>query len=118
MKTTPYKPDPAAILGCAISLFTCANGVAETQDLDLSEAYQGFDEFMRAVYRFAHRFEAYACENVEDFDAINHCWPYLLEEEFGRVVMEFLRPTELNGQSDAVLAKILQRLRDIDAQLS
>jgi hypothetical protein len=83
MNNQPESPDPAAIFACALSLWReCVKRSHSGQKVNLSECYNGGDEFMRVIMRVGARFEEWACAHIE-FEALNHCWPYLLEERFG-----------------------------------
>jgi hypothetical protein len=63
--------DPAAIMDIVTSL----NDAAERAQTNLSEAYQGFDQFMREVMRCATEFETWAAAHVE-FEELDGTWPY------------------------------------------
>ncbi len=80
--------DPAAILGCALSLHEAAEAHPHCK-LNLSECYNGCDEFMREVMRVATLFENWACVHV-DFDHLNDVWPYMLEDKFGQAVIKWM----------------------------
>ena len=72
------QPDPAAVLGCALSLREACLKNAETNpQLNLSDCYNGMDQFMREMMRVANLFEAWACAHVV-FDELNDVWPYLM----------------------------------------
>jgi len=89
----PDKNDPAAVFACALSLHTaCMKAAERISSINLSEAYEGGDQFMREMMRVAELFEAWACEHVA-FDALNYHWPYLLEERFGNACLTFMAPS-------------------------
>lgn len=76
------QPDPAAVFGCALSLWhECKKAVA-MERLDLSEAYNGGDEFMRVIMRVATRFENWASLHIA-FEELTDVWPYVMEDNFG-----------------------------------
>lgn len=79
--------------------------------LNLSEAYNGGDEFMRVIMRVGMRFEEWACVHV-DFDALDHCWPYLLEERFGDACVALKGPGTLAdfGENDCLAVALRLRL--------
>jgi hypothetical protein len=103
--------DPAAIFGCALSLWSKCMELADTNDqLDLSECYNGLDQLMREVMRIGEQFEAWACEHVA-FDTLNDCWPYLLEERFGEACISTLsseRLSEFDAQDCLRVAMLLK----------
>lgn len=94
-----YTPDPAAEFAVALSIY---NRLTNRRTLDLSQAFHGFDQFMRACMNIGKTFEAWACANV-DFDGTGDVWPYLLEEKFleayegafGRLTQDRLYTLEL-----------------------
>lgn len=85
--TTTTDPDPAAILGAAVSLKEACEAAAKAMGVNLSECYYGGDEFMRQVMRVATLFEMWSCEFI-DFDRFPEVWPYLLEDKFGHAFLE------------------------------
>ncbi len=77
-----FFPDSAAVFASALSLWqSCNKRVTSDQHLNLSECYNGMDQFMREIMRIANRFEAWACSHLV-FDELNDVWPYLLEDKF------------------------------------
>lgn len=94
------QADPAAVFACALSLWkSCYIQTESDSSVNLSEAYQGIDQFMRAVMAIGNRFESWACKHV-DFNSLNDVWPYLLEDRFGGACLTILQPTELGGFDD------------------
>jgi hypothetical protein len=86
------RPDPAAIFACALSLWKACNEYAATQKgFNLSECFNGIDQFMREAMRIAARFEDWACRHV-NFDELDDVWPYLLEDKFGGACLARLFP--------------------------
>jgi len=63
--------------------------------VNLSECYNGGDEFMRVIMRIAVRFEEWACSHIQ-FDELEICWPYLLEEKFGEACVALKDVTSLD----------------------
>lgn len=87
--------DPAAVFAGALSLWTaCWKAVDHEPELDLSEAYNGGDEFMRELMRVASLFEEWCCERL-DFEQLDNLWPYLLEDRFGDACLELMGPENL-----------------------
>jgi hypothetical protein len=90
MSIESLEPDPAAVFGAALSLWQSVWKHAETPPrLNLSECYNGGDEFMRIVMRIATAFELWASDHVF-FDALDDVWPYLLEDRFGEACLSVL----------------------------
>lgn len=94
-------PDSAAVFACALSLWEAGQKRASHDNLDISECYNGMDQFMREVMRVANQFEAWACSHV-NFNELNDVWPYLLENRFGEACWAFLWPTTLSNFDDSV----------------
>lgn len=86
MKTIP-KNDLAAEFGAATSVRRMGEALAHTHGNDLSEAYQGGDEFMRQCMRVGRDFESWCCVYVDWETGIDECWPYFLEDRFGAVAI-------------------------------
>lgn len=74
--------DPAAVLASAVSLRDACEQAAKLDNSNLSDAFNGVDQFYREAMRIAALFEAWACEHVA-FDEMSDIWPYLLEDQFG-----------------------------------
>ena len=70
--------DPAAVFGAASSLYRAADRYSD----ELSDAYGGYDQFMREVMRVATEFDTWAGEHV-DFNELTDVWHYLLSYSFG-----------------------------------
>jgi len=83
IESTTILPDPAAVFASALSLWqVCQKHAVGDTKLNLSECYNGMDQYMREVMRVASQFETWACLHI-DFDELNDMWPYLLEDRFG-----------------------------------
>jgi len=105
------QPDPAAVFACALSLHdACLERAKVESDLDLSEAYQGMDTFMREVMRVGEKFEKWACRHVA-FNELADVWPYLLEERFGDVCLEMMDADSLAGFDADDCLRIAFKLR-------
>ena len=75
--------DPAPVFGCALSLWhECKKLSTVEGGLNLSECYNGGDEFMRVIMRAAICFEKWASLHIS-FDHLDDVWPYLMENQFG-----------------------------------
>jgi len=70
-------PDPASVFACALSLWQACNKHADEEKLNLSDFYNGMDQFMREAMRVANLFEAWACLHIE-FNDLEDVWPYVL----------------------------------------
>lgn len=90
MSNESPKADHAAVFGAAVSLWLAAKKRAATEPgINLSESYNGGDEFMRQVMRVATEFELWSCGHVI-FEALDDVWPYLLEDEFGEACLSVM----------------------------
>src|SRR5580704_6323151 len=97
MNTKPnepaYAPDPAAVFACALSLWQeCEKHSLNDKTLNLSESYNGHDEFMREIMRVANLFENWSCDHIH-FDNFNDVWPYYLQDKFGETCLSVIMPT-------------------------
>lgn len=91
------QPDPAAVFACAKSLHdACLERAEADPGFNLSEAYQGMDNFMREVMRVGEEFERWACRHVA-FDVLSDVWPYLLEDRFAEACLEIMDAGSLAG---------------------
>jgi hypothetical protein len=83
MSDEAEQPDEAAVFGCALSLWhECRKPSKTNERVNLSECYNGGDEFMRVVMRVATRFETWATRHIE-FSELDDVWPYVMEDKFG-----------------------------------
>ena len=90
MDIDPTQADRAAVFGAALSLWNAVLRRAERPPrVNLSECYNGGDEFMRQVMRAATEFELWSCAHVH-FDDLDEVWPYMLEDRFGEACMVVL----------------------------
>jgi hypothetical protein len=106
-----FNPDPAAILGAAVSLKkACEEAAANDRSISLSEAYNGGDEFMRQVMHVATLFETWCSEHV-DFSRISDVWPYLLEDKFGEACLEVMFATGLTKFDRTACLRVAMHLR-------
>jgi hypothetical protein len=104
-------PDPAAIFGAALSLWkSCHECVAKDPRLNLSESYNGVDEFMRQVMGVATMFESWCCDHV-DFKEFSDVWPYFLQDKFGDACVEAMSPTALGEFDEIDCLRLAMRLR-------
>jgi hypothetical protein len=111
LESSTISSDPAAIFACASSLHKACLEVASAEPaLDLSEAYNGMDEFMRELMRIAKLFEGWACVHIA-FDELNEVWPYFLEDRFGVTCLEILPAIALREFDEADCLRVALRLR-------
>ena len=104
-------PDPAAVFACAKSLHdACVERAKLEPGLDLSDAYQGMDSFMRELMRVAEDFEKWACRHVA-FQELEDVWPYLLEDRFGTACLEIMEADALAGFDADDCLRIAFKLR-------
>ena len=87
--------DPAAVLACALSLHeSCVQRSRDDAALNLSDSYNGMDQFLRELMRVAGLFEEWACEHIA-FEELGEVWPYLMQDRFGDGCLEVLRADAL-----------------------
>jgi hypothetical protein len=104
-------PDPAAIFAAATSLRNACDVSAKKQTTtDLSAAYHGYDQFMREVMRIATLFETWACAHVA-FSEFSECWPYFLEDRFGRACLQLHSADSIHAFDDADCLRLAMLLR-------
>lgn len=94
MSDRTAKPDPAAILGIAISLRDAGEAAAKLGDIDISDTFNGYDQFYRELMRIAEMFEGWACKHVA-FDEVEDWWPYQLEQHFGVACLKRVEVADL-----------------------
>jgi len=99
-----YKPDAAAVMGIAVSLHEAAKKAKG----NISEAYNGADQFMRECMRVGEFFETWADQWV-DFDQMDDVWPYMLEDKFGQAVIEQFGSVLFLTSFDDVAARAVAR---------
>src|SRR5258708_533966 len=105
-----FDPDPAAVFGAALSLWQACWKSAHDLRINLSEPYQGGDEFMRQVMRVGNVFETWACEHV-NLNETSDVWPYLLEDRFGEACVEVVSASGLAEFNDKDCLRVALRLR-------
>ncbi len=105
------QSDPAAVFACALSLReACLKSAEADPQLNLSDCYNGMDEFMREMMRVGNLFEAWACEHVV-FEKVGEVWPYLMEDKFGDACLESILPSALAEFDDSDCLRVALRLR-------
>jgi hypothetical protein len=88
-QTATVEPDSAAVFAMALSLWeVCEKRWRET-NFDISDCYNGVDQFMREVMRIANQFENWACHHV-NFNEFNEVWAYYLGDNFGKTCLDIL----------------------------
>jgi hypothetical protein len=111
MNTRVLKPDPAAIFGCALSLYNeCREAEKRNENMSLSDCYSGLDGLMRVVMHVATSFEGWACEHIS-FDELDDVWPYILEDHFGKACLDLIdveRLTDLDTGDWHAIALIMR----------
>jgi len=111
LENKPEQLDAAAVFACALSLReACLKSAAANAQLNLSESYNGMDEFMRELMRIANLFETWAGAHVV-FDELNDVWPYLMEDKFGDACLESIPPDALAHFDDSDCLRVALRLR-------
>jgi hypothetical protein len=103
--------DPAAVFACALSLWQeCEKHALNDKKLNLSESYNGYDQFTREVMRVATLFENWSCDHI-NFDNLNDVWPYLLQGKFGETCLSAVLPNALAVFNDDDCLRVALRLR-------
>ena len=111
MSDESEQPDPAAVFGCALSLWhECKKLTIGTERLNLSECYNGGDEFMRVVMRVGTRFENWASRHIA-FENLDDVWPYLMEDKFGAACVSAMGAENLAHFDDNDCLRVALRLR-------
>jgi|CZKV01.1.fsa_nt_gi hypothetical protein len=111
IESATIVPDPAAVFASALSLWQiCQKHAASDAKLNLSECYNGMDQFMRELMRVANQFETWACMHV-DFNETSDVWPYLLEDKFGEACLAVLSPDSLAQFDDSDCLRVAMQLR-------
>ena len=89
--------DPAAVFACAVSLQSaCLDLQAKDPTFNISESYNGRDQFMREIMRVGELFEAWSVAHVL-FDELGEVWPYMLEEQFADACLKVRHPGSLSA---------------------
>jgi len=105
------ESDSAAVFGAALSLYeACHEAAARDPHLNLSDCYNGMDEFMREMMRVANLFEAWACRHVA-FEELADVWPYFLEDKFGNACLAVMSPGGLAQFDDSDCLRVAMHLR-------
>ncbi len=105
------QPDPAAVFGCALSLWhECKKLTKANERLNLSECYNGGDEFMRVVMRTANRFEKWASMHIA-FGGLDDVWPYMMEDKFGAACVSVMGAESLARFDDSDCLRVALHMR-------
>jgi len=103
--------DPAAVFACVLSLWRASHErAAREKALNLSECFNGMDQFMREMMSIGSRFEEWACQHIS-FEQLNDVWPYLLEDKFGEAVLAMLSLSALAEFDESDCLRVALRLR-------
>jgi len=104
-------PDPAAVFGCALSLWKECEKLAQTdRKLNLSDCFNGMDECMRVMMDVATRFENWADMHVA-FEKLDDVWPYMMENCFGAACLFLLPPTRLAEFDEGDCLRVALQMR-------
>jgi hypothetical protein len=104
-------PDSAAVFAMALSLWEVCEKERRETNFNISECYNGVDQFMREVMRIANQFEDWSCQHV-DFDEFSEVWPYYLGDNFGTKCLSVLPMNCLMefGEQDCLRVALSLRL--------
>lgn len=109
-QTPRDSPDPTAVFACALSLWRESMRRCQSErEVNLSECYNGGDEFMRVIMRIGTQFEEWACTFIQ-FEDLDNCWPYLLEAQFGEACIALMDITSLDRFCDDDCLAVALRL--------
>jgi hypothetical protein len=110
-KSAVDAPDSAAVFAAALSLWNaCYKFESENKDANLSESYNGVDQFMRETMRIALLFETWACSHVA-FEELSVAWPYFLEDRFGDACIALLHFHSMASFNDEDCLRVALHLR-------
>ncbi len=89
-RTRGFANDPAAEFGAALAINEAYLKVNShlTGEPNLSDVYEGHDEFMRRVMTLARAFETWCCRHVDWKIGVDDCWAYFLEDRLGPHVFD------------------------------
>jgi hypothetical protein len=105
-----FQPDPAAIFACALSLWQAGQKLAEVEKLNLSECFNGTDQFMREIMRIANQYEAWSCLHI-NFSELEDVWSYLLQDKFGETCLASIDPIALDSFDESDCLRVALRLQ-------
>jgi hypothetical protein len=83
LQATAIEPDPAAVFTIAHSLWEICEKRSHQNNFNISECYNGVDQFIREIMRIANLFENWACHHI-NFDEFDEVWAYYLGDNFGK----------------------------------
>lgn len=110
MSDRSEQPDPAAVFAAALSLWNaCQQWRSLNSSRNLSELFNGNDEFMRVIMRIAIHFEEWASRHVA-VKLRHDRWPYLLEDCFGHAALDSLGIENLGEFNERTCLRIALRL--------
>ena len=110
-QSAEINSDPAAVFACAHSLWSaCHELAAQQKDLNISECFNGVDEFMREAMRVGNQFELWSCEHI-NFDETNDVWPYLLQDKFGEACLAIVPLTSVAQFDERDCLRVALNLR-------
>lgn len=106
----PSEADPAAVFAVALSVWEAVHEHrSRYPEFNISDAYNGGDEFMRVVMRIGHQFEEWACVHVV-FEETDEVWPYDLEDRFGAACLATMGAGALASFAEADCLRVAWRL--------
>ena len=76
---------------------------------NLSECFNGGDEFLRQMMRIGETFERWACDHIA-FEELGDVWPYLLEDHFGAACLTTLHPSGLPQFAEEDCVRVAMKL--------
>jgi hypothetical protein len=106
----PTPLDPAAVFAAALSLWESSRHRVKCARMNLSDAYSGWDQFMREIMRIAELFEDWACRHVA-FEQWGEVWPYYLGDRFGEACLECVTVDSLAAFDEADCLRVAMQMR-------
>lgn len=110
LRAAVVEPDPAAVFTIAQSLWEICEKRSRQSNFNISECYNGVDQFIREIMRIANLFEAWACRHI-DFDEFAEVWVYYLGDNFGRSCLAVMPLNCLMGFGEADCLRVALHLR-------
>ncbi len=77
---------------------------------NLSDCYNGGDQFLREMMRIAFLFETWACLHI-DFDNLEDVWPFYLEDNFGEACLQVMSLSVLHEFNESDCLRVAMKLK-------
>jgi len=98
-------PDPAAEFAAALAIYEARKALR-----NLSDAFNGGDNFLRQCMECGRAFERWSCRHVQ-WSELADVWPYLLQDKLGAAYLAEFGDASPEGRfTDAVCARLAAAL--------